>query len=427
VIPATIALDLGSTTFKVRAFDTELRTLAEAASPLRYRYAEGGRVELAPAEVDRALAAALKAVLGGLRGATPAAVAVTSQAQTFAVHDGQRGFRTAFVSWMDSRARDTAAELARLDALAAYPRHASFGALLPGLTICILDHLVRADPGLLAGGARVTFLASHVLEALTGVTAVDDNLAAMSGLYSLELRDWWPPALERCRLEPHNLPRVVPVGTEAGRTSEQASRWGLPAGLPVVSAGNDQTAGAYGCGVHRDGSLLVTLGTAQVAYTAASALPEPDPRLFRGPYPGGRFYRAAVDDGGGSVVEWACSVLAGCATPRDLFVRAAEAPPGARGARYAAGRWEGLGPGTGTAELARSILEHLVTETAAVVRRVEPAPGTRKTLVAGGGSREPLWVDLLSRELGAELVVTEADPLRGAALLARELRQEREL
>ena len=42
-------------------------------------------------------------------------------------------------------------------------------------------------------------------------------------------------------------------------------------------------------------------------------------------------------------------------------------------------------------------------------------------LAAGGGSRQPIWLEILSAELGAPLTAVEADPLRGAARMAVEV------
>ena len=418
---AVLAVDLGSSRFKARVVDRNLRPLSDAATDVANVFGPGGRVEIAPAEVDRAVAEALARALGGAPDARPEAVVVTSQAQTFTVVNETGAPKRPFVSWMDSRARETAAELARLDAFATFAQHASFGAPLAGLTLCVLAHLVRADPTLLSAGDRIAFLPTYVMERLCGVSAVDDNLAAMTGLYSLVLGDWWPAALERCGLRPGQLPRLLAVGSVVGRTTARAEAWGLPAGLPVISAGNDQTAGAYGCELHCDGSLLVTLGTAQVAYCTTPAMPASDPALFRGPYPGGLAYRAAVDEGGGSLVRWAGQVLVGCGEPDGFFALASSAPPGSSGVTFRGGRWEGIGPEIGPGDLARSILEHIVAETAEIVRRVEPEPRGRRVLVAGGGSRQPLWLELLSRELGVHVVRTDADPPLGAARLGREL------
>ncbi len=65
----------------------------------------------------------------------------------------------------------------------------------------------------------------------------------MSALFSLELNDWWPAALAAAGVAPAQMPQVVSIGASAGLTTAKAAAFGLPAGIPVILAGNDQTAG----------------------------------------------------------------------------------------------------------------------------------------------------------------------------------------
>ena len=70
------------------------------------------------------------------------------------------------------------------------------------------------------------------------------------------------------------------------------------------------------------------------------------------------------------------------------------------------------------ADLARSILEGLSRRMAGLVRNLGVPVKGHRVLVAGGGSTRPLWRKILAVELGATLVVTDADPLLGAARMA---------
>ena len=72
----------------------------------------------------------------------------------------------------------------------------------------------------------------------------------------------------------------------------------LPVGVPVVLAGNDQTAGAFGARLEDSNGVLLTLGTALVAYVCLEKLPAAKPGIARGPYPGGRGYRLTTSSHG---------------------------------------------------------------------------------------------------------------------------------
>ncbi|HUT25687.1 MAG TPA: FGGY family carbohydrate kinase [Sumerlaeia bacterium] len=423
-----LSIDLGSTHFKAAVFDEALSLRGKGVHRLEYCYASGGRVELAVEEVDGGLERAIKEAVekSGVAPSEMRGVAVASQAQTFAVFGPDGRAKTRFISWQDTRARATSEELARRGEMADFAEHCSFGALIPGLQVCLIAHILRADPQLISERDSVLCLPTYLVRQLIGEARIDDNLAAMSGLFSLSRNDWWPEALSLCGLTRDRLPEVVPIGAVAGKTGEGAGRFGLPQGMPVILAGNDQTAGAYGAVIHEEDAVLITLGTAQVAYVSLSEMPAPSLDTIRGPYPGGRFYKMAADSCGGNVVNWACGLLTGCDDFDAFFSLAAQAPPGCDGLRFAAelpsgrGRWENIGLEHTAAHFARSVLESLVERIAALVQTLNADLRGRKVLAAGGGSRQAEWVRILGDRIGTNIATVDADPLLGAAQMARD-------
>lgn len=387
-----LAIDLGSTSFKAAVFDRRLRMVRSGSAPVRYRFGSGGRVELDVAVAETAMRRALP----DLRGVE--IISITSQAQTFTAVDGRGRATRPFVSWQDGRAGKACERLKRR--WPDFAENCSFADLLPALQVCQLEHApVRR-------GEMPLLLPSYFVRLWTGDNVTDDNIAAMSGLYSLAKRDWLVKMV---------LPRVVPVGSVAAVTVK--NRFGLPVGIPVMLAGNDQTAGGYAAELERGDATLLTLGTAQVAYACCRKMPRPAAGLIRGPYPGGRFYRMAADGCGANVTNWAETVLADCETHDKFFARAAEAPAGCHGLGYDAdaGAWRNLGMHHTSADLARSILETLSARMAGMVQRL--GVGGR-FFVAGGGSQRAIWRTILSRELGVKLRRKTVDPLLGAARMA---------
>ena len=422
-----LALDLGSTSFKAAVYDDALRELGSGAHPVPHDFLPGNRVELPVAVAETACGAAIRLALdsAGVAASSLRALALDSQAQTFTVLDSAGRARLPFLSWQDGRATAAAAVLNARPELADIASHCSFSQFLPALHIAMVRHVQDVPATRLAATDRIVHLPTWFVLRLSGEAVIDDNLAAMSGLYSLQRGDWWAEALAAVGVTRAQLPRVVPIGAIAARTGAAAAAWGLPAGLPIVLAGNDQTAGGYGAEVALRNAPLITLGTCQVAYVAGPHLRPAGEVTVRGPYPGGLSYCLVADSVGGSVVNWAKTAIAGAATDDAFFALAAQAEPGCRGLLFEAdlassqGGWQRLGFHHQPAELARSVVEGLSRRLAALIAalRLEPAP--RQYLVAGGGSKAPLWRDVLSRELGAELVPIQANPLLGAARMAR--------
>ncbi len=421
-----LAVDLGSTSFKGGIFGRDGTICGTGSHLLEHQFAAGGRVEL---EVEAVTAAFDAAVRGALETAQTRpdaveAIAIASQAQTFTVLDKSGQAKMPFISWQDTRARETAEILKQDDCLADFDQHCSFGELLCVLLISQLAHLQRTRPGFLAADDRVLHLPTCFFQQLTGEAVLDTNLAGMCGLYSLQFGDWWPAALDVCGIHREQLCRLVPIGTAAARTNESARQYGLPPGIPVIPAGNDQTAGAYGARLHDRRGLLITLGTAQVAYACSEQPFPPNPALVRGPYPGGWHYRLAADSCGGAIINWAQKILAGCGSDEAFFVEAGKAEPGCRGLVFdadlpdSAGAWRNIGLHHTTADFARAILESLCRRMADLVKRLGVDLRQTNLLAAGGGSRCPTWVRIQSEVLGTPITPTNTDPLHGAARMA---------
>ena len=422
-----LAIDLGSTSFKAGVFDADMTQRSEGTHELCTQFAPGGKVEIPVPESIEAFGQAVRQAVadahiepGELR-----AIAVTSQAQTFTVVDAAGTAKIPFISWQDGRALDACNALKADGRLADFAQHCSFGELLHLLQICQIRNLQDTQADLIGSAGILLHLPTFLVRLCTGVEVIDDNLAAMCGLYSLPEAGWWEPALRACKLHVQQLAKVVPVGSVAAQTDARAEQFGLPAGIPIVLAGNDQTAGGYGARLDEHNAVLITLGTAQVAYACVDELPAPSPALVRGPYPGGKYYRMAADSVGGSVLNWAKTVLSGCESDETFFSQAAAAPSGSRGLVFdaelagSAGTWKNIGLHHTPSDLARSVVEGLSRRLADLVEQLGVPVAQTRFLAGGGGSRSPLWLEILGELLGAPLERTDANPLLGAAMMAQ--------
>ena len=292
-----LAIDLGSTFFKAAIFaPEEMRCVGYAEDCIKYS-SMNASVEMEPGEVaaafDRIIEDSLSAA--GVSASKINAIGVTSQAQTFCVMDKHGKFKTPFISWRDMRACGNNVMPAGDGRFKDFSKHSSFPKPFPYLQISLL-HFLR---GAVTSDSDVMPLPSFLTWLLTGKGITDSNLAGMSGLYSIKDRAWWRPGLEFCGLVPSQLPRAGDVGKVFALTCGRASeKYGFRKDTPVFSCGNDQTAGAYGAGLHlNEKSVLLTLGSAMVLYKCTDLLPKPA-AYTRGLYPSGKFYKFAVTEGG---------------------------------------------------------------------------------------------------------------------------------
>lgn len=415
-----LAIDCGSTNHKVALFDERLRRLSGGAAPLAYTIRNAERVEFDPEKIWQdtisLMAQACAAARVSPRNITT--IALASQAQTFTLLDAGGRAIIPFLSWADRRARAEAIEL-KASLGDQFHQHCSFPAPLPQLQISKLLWLARRWPALRRSHVSVASLPAFLALRLGGVRCADSNLAAMSGLYSLASKTWWPKALAACFLPEENIGPVVEPGREMP-VRTRCAELELSSELRLVFAGNDQTAGAYANCIDAD-TLTVTLGTALVAYRFAGSSPGPFPAAgCWGPFPGGGFYELLARDEGCAALDWAATQI----TQGDeigFMQFAASAQPG-RAFFYPRrihrrDAWTGAGD---PASRARAVLEGICFSLRELVEALASPAAARQAVTAiGGGSANSSWLQMLADVLNRPVRRGRDDVPLGAARLAR--------
>ncbi|MDD2707935.1 MAG: FGGY-family carbohydrate kinase [Verrucomicrobiae bacterium] len=428
-MPSTLilALDLGSTLFKAAVFDEQLRRLGEGGVPVQYLTLDRGTAEL---DAETAWRQAIETIRSacqsaGIQPRDLHLISLASQAQTFTLLDNQGRPSMPLISWMDKRAgREAAAMASQLGAV--FHQHCSFPAPAPQLQACQLAHLNASQPKKLQNAAVWVSLPGWILHRLGGCNAIDPNLAAMSGLYSLEQKTWWPDMLKLTGLKPHQCPRLVSQGE---CFVSQQSCPGLPLGKDVrfCLAGNDQTAAAYGndCSGEKG---IITLGTALVAYRIAGRHRGPfHPVSAWGPYPEGNYYELAVRDEGCLALDWARSQIMPDAAIQDFdaCARSAGAPGSSpsnepvffypRHLRTPQA-WRGQG---GLPQRAQAVYEGIAFELRTlIVDELQADLSCQVFHVAGGGGASSHWLQIIANVLNRPVRRGGGDVLLGAAQMA---------
>lgn len=424
-----LSLDCGSTHFKAALFNESLHRIAEALVTTPYTVFTNREVELDADEVWAAAVELFNAVCrnGNVSISNVTHVTITSQAQTFGVFRQDGKALTPFYSWIDKRAEAEAGVL-ESELGNSFHHHCSFPHPVAQLHGAKLLWLRNNQPHMLPPDSLILPLPSYITWKLAGIPVVDENLAAMSGLYSFQQQGWWREALEICKVSPNHLPKIVSVGTAvtARRCSDAVP---LREDLKVVLAGNDQTSGAIGNNCTA-GTIILTLGTALVLYRYAGEAVGPYSRGgIWGPYPGGGYYELATRDEGCMALDWAREQLM---PQQDTATFIQEAEAGYNEQRQSRvqflpqrirtdAAWEipdGSTPSIG--ERALAVLEG-INESVRELLEDDlgvPVSGLSSVTVIGGGSQSKFWRDLLSQTLGCPVEKGDGDSLLGAAKMA---------
>lgn len=231
------------------------------------------------------------------------------------------------------------------------------------------------------------------------------------------------------------LPPLRDPDEAVGRTRRP---WhGIPAGTVVATATMDGMGNVLGSGLREPGDAMAIIGTSVivgaigVGGTGGPGVVDFVP--FRG-----RQVHAGPTQSGGDTLRWWANATGH--TVQEVVDAAATAAPGSAGVVHAphllgerAPLWDdkvrgwftGLHPGAGFAELSRSVLEGVALSARELVDAVEVAAGApvRDLVVSGGGSRSPLWCQILADTTGrtvrrsdeADTAVVGAGALASAA------------
>lgn len=409
-----LSLDCGSTNFKAALFDGGLHRLAEAKLPVQSLSHGIDRVELDPGEVWRTTVELLELTCQriGLSFDQVTRLAITSQAQTFLLLDENGEPLTPLISWLDRRAVELLPQVQQ--ALGKdFSQHCSFSSPLAQMQVGKLLWIKQFAPDLLARTRLIAPLPTWLGLRLGSVAAIDSDIAAMSGLYSLQSGGYWQPALELCGIQGNQLPALVKAGTALPSSRQD-----------LILAGNDQTCGAIGNDCQRD-VWVVALGTALVAFRLAGRNPGPFHATgCWGMYPLGGYYEYAVQNYGCAALDWAHQALFPGGDMGDFFTSAQKAMPSTPTTRLffypdqigTPSAWIGDGS---PAEMALSVLDGIGYALRSLIfDELGATGGLHKLIVTGGGSRSDFWLQLLADILGIGIQRGDGDSLLGAARLA---------
>jgi len=434
--PAFMGVDLGGTGAKAGLFDAHGRMLGFGQRTYAPEVSPDGHAEIPIEVIETAARESVQAALAEAPDRPPAALAVSSQGQTYVALDAADRPLHRAVMWYDSRAAEQAARLT--ERFSALPETARppLNALS---TLAKIEWWRERDPALMRRARRFLLLPEFLSYRMTGEAVTDLNTAQSVGLLVEAAGDWSEAALDRVGWTRDQFARVLRPGGPIGRLRPaSAQAWGLPPDCLMVSGTNDQYAGALGAGNCRPGILSETTGTCLAGVTLVERLPAPMPAgLFGGLFPiPGLSFMMAYSKTAGLVLNWFRDQFGGGLGLKELDAEAAGVPPGARGVTMiphfdgavsprpdpaVRGAFAGLTLRHGRGDLYRAILEALafaLRENLDYMGEQGIVPATVRSI--GGGARSALWLQIKADVTGLPIeqpVVTESAVL-GAAMLA---------
>lgn len=411
-----LGIDLGTGSVKALLIDDNGRIVAEASQAYAVSSPVPGHAETAPTEWWAGTVAAVRACCAG-RGAAVRGIGLSGQAHGLVVLDeAEKPLRPAIL-WADQRAT---AEMDAVLALSEDVRRPLANPVVSGMAGLSLLWLRRNEPAIYAATRRILSPKDWLRLVLTGEVATEPSDASMTLLYDIDGDRWATGFLTALSLDPALLAPVVESHSVAGQlTAAAAAELGLPAGIPIAAGLSDTASCLFGMGQTKPGSTILQVGSGIQIMSVVESI-EPRVQPFYNSYRGiGRsLYSMAALQNGGTVFEWARGALG--ASWVEMYRAGFDESEGNGGIvflPYAAGEraplldpnaaaaWAYMRLGCTRGQLIRSVFEGValaVRDSWDAMRDV--GVSADRILLAGGGSTDPRWQQLLADILQVPLV-----------------------
>src|SRR5512147_2976358 len=436
-----LGIDTSTTSSKALLIDERGEVIAVASSPHTLQTPRPLWSEQDPREWWEAASASIRSVLekAGIGGERIGAVGLTGQMHGLVLVDDAGNVLRPAILWNDQRTQSQCDEIHQIVGKEKFIQITG-NVALTGFTAPKILWVKENEPDVFAKAKHVLLPKDYIRYKLTGEYAMDKADGAGTVLFDLRARDWSDEVLSALEIPRAWMPRTF-EGTEfTGYVNEEAAALtGLKVGTPVAAGGGDQAAGAVGVGAVEPGIVGLTVGTSGVVFaTTPSALVEPEGRLhaFCHAVPGMWHFMGVMLSAAGSL-QWYRDTLAKEMSFDDLLKEAESVPAGSDGLQFlpylsgertpypdplARGAFIGLTLRHGRGHMTRAVLEGVAFGLKDSFTLIQNAGLGTVTQVraSGGGTKGPLWRQIMASVLEAELVTvnTIESGAYGAALLA---------
>jgi xylulokinase len=436
-----IGIDSSTTATKALLMDEKGKVIGTFSSSYDFETPRPLWTEQDPGLWWKAAVEAVRGVLEdtGIKGESVACVGLTGQMHGMVALDEAGEVIRPAILWNDQR---TGKECDQIRERVGKERFIEITGndALTGFTAPKILWVKNKEPENYSRIAQILLPKDYLRYKLTGEYASDKAGGAGTVLFDLKARDWSPEIMGALGINPDWMPETF-EGTEiTGEISSQAAdATGLQAGTPVVGGGGDQAAGAVGMGAVIPGIVSLTLGTSGVVFAAT---PEPwiesEGRLhaFCHALPETWHLMGVMLSAAGSL-RWYRDVIAPGEDFGDLTDAAAGVPPGSEGLFFlpyltgertphpdplAKGAFVGLTVRHAREHLTRAVMEGVAFGLRDSFELIKTAglEEIDQVRITGGGSKSPVWRQIIADVLGVELVSVNSSEgsAYGAAVLA---------
>lgn len=441
-----IAYDLGTGGNKASLYDADGRLLAAEFVAYPTEYPQAGWHEQRPEAWWESVVESTRRLLAtdAVDPKTIRGLAISGHSLGCVPLDGDGHLlRESTPIWSDSRPTEQAAKFFQKADPTEWYRITGNGFPPQHYTVFKILWYRDHEPDMFGRIAKVIGTKDYINYRLTGRLATDYSYASGCGVYDLLGWKYSEELLAPSGLPADLFPEIVPSTEVLGTlTPEAADALGLPPDVQVACGGVDNSCMALGARCFREGRMYASLGSSMwIANSSSKPLLEDQskPYVFTHVTPG-QFASAMAIFSGGTSLRWVrdqlCANLVSQAQREgrdayDVMTELAKTSPVgsnkllfnpslAGGSSLDAspairGAFLGLDLGHKQADVVRATLEGIALNLRLVLDELRRLGEVgREMVVVGGGSRSPLWRQILADALQIDIVKTNVGQDAGA-------------
>ena len=288
-------IDVGTSSMRGILYNERAEVLMKHSIIRRPEYLGNGRVEEDPADWRDGLLVLLKVLADycASEGITPDAISLTAQRSSVIPLDKEGVPLAPAIMWQDKR---TAVYEERLEKYNDIIFSKAGSRINPVFSACKMTWIKENEPELYEKAYKLAVIPDYLTWLMTGNFYTDYTYGSRSLLMNLRDCCWDEELLKIFQVDEVKLCELVAPGSMmGGLLPSLAASVGLPAGIPVISAGGDQQCAALGLGILHNGEVEITTGTGAFLLAGIDSLPagvKPHVICSASAVPGGIFWRA---------------------------------------------------------------------------------------------------------------------------------------
>ncbi len=376
----------------------------------------------------------------GINSADIKGISFSGQMHSSVFLDENMGIIRPAILWSDTRTSKQCQEIydraGGLESLITYVSNPA----LEGFTAPKILWLKENEPENFSKVKLVLLPKDYIRYKLTGEIHMDVSDGAGTLMMDVKEKDWSDELLGKMGLSREILPPLVESVAVTGKiTAEIANQTGLETGTLVVAGGADNSCGAVGSGIIKEGRVMVSIGTSGVVVAFADK-PAADNQgrmhLFNHSKPDSWYMMGVMLSAGMSFSWMKDSLFAGKLDYNELNRLAKEVKAGSEGLIFlpylygertphadanARGVYFGISGKHEQKHFVRSVMEGVtygLRDSLELIK--EQGVAVDEIRAIGGGAKSAVWQQILADIFGQEisLLNVEEGPAFGAALIA---------